>query len=292
MFYDYPDSYSIFCRMFDQEVTRDEMYTQIERIIRKSSRDTVAMASLEWERDWFANKRPYYRVWPKVLPMLMSLDVSKVTGDIMRLPHGLNQLLVQLPIDNDLATEDTVRTVQLKTVLTSQGPGMMVSVFRGIYEGAAPTFDTWVFPATDKPLEDILASLRVESELNTTTDLRNRVMGLVATLCMIGDNPDLLQPSLLTKDSARKGLSNEDILRLHAKAKRRGKNGWEVGKSIEVAPHFRRPHPSLVWTGEGRKIPRIIIRKGSLVHRSKVTSIPTGYATIGSQSENSTNEDS
>jgi hypothetical protein len=35
------------------------------------------------------------------------------------------------------------------------------------------------------------------------------------------------------------------------KAHRRGKVGWNVGRHIEVAPHYRRPHMALVWTGTG-----------------------------------------
>ena len=27
-------------------------------------------------------------------------------------------------------------------------------------------------------------------------------------------------------------------------------------------PHYRRPHPALVWTGHGRAVPRIVLRKG------------------------------
>ena len=46
------------------------------------------------------------------------------------------------------------------------------------------------------------------------------------------------------------------------RARRRGKLGWNVGARIEVMPHYRRPHPALVWTGPGRAVPRIVMRKG------------------------------
>ena len=36
------------------------------------------------------------------------------------------------------------------------------------------------------------------------------------------------------------------VLKYVAKAHRRGKVGWNVGRRIEVAPHFRRPHMTLV----------------------------------------------
>ena len=36
------------------------------------------------------------------------------------------------------------------------------------------------------------------------------------------------------------------VLKYVAKAHRRGKVGWDVGRRIEVAPHFRRPLMTLV----------------------------------------------
>jgi hypothetical protein len=42
------------------------------------------------------------------------------------------------------------------------------------------------------------------------------------------------------------------------KARRRGKVGWDVGRKIEVIPHYPRPHLILVWTGRGRAVPRIV----------------------------------
>jgi hypothetical protein len=270
MFYEYPDSYAIYCRLFGK-TSRDDMYRTIEGLIQ--DRSQVAMATLDWERSWHNSRRPYYRVWPKVLPMLLALNTNRVQASMMQLPQGLNELLVQLPFESPLE----VRTIQLKSMMTSQGPGMMVGIFCGVFEGAAPSFDTWLFPTSDRCLEDTLAQLNVESDISVSTELRNQVMSLVATLCLIGNNPDLLQPALLTSDASKHNLTPADIERLVAKARRRGRLGWEVGKGIEVTPHFRRPHPALVWTGEGRKVPKVVIRKGALVHRNKITQVPTGY---------------
>ena len=44
-----------------------------------------------------------------------------------------------------------------------------------------------------------------------------------------------------------------------------------------MIPHIRRPHPALVWTGQGRTIPHIVLRKGCLVHQDTVKRIPTGF---------------
>jgi len=62
-----------------------------------------------------------------------------------------------------------------------------------------------------------------------------------------------------------------------AKAHRRGKVGWNVGRHVEVIPHYRRPHLMLAWTGPGRSVPKIVPRRGSVVHRSIVEKVPTGF---------------
>jgi hypothetical protein len=63
------------------------------------------------------------------------------------------------------------------------------------------------------------------------------------------------------------------------KAAKRGVVGWSIGEQYEAIPHFRRPHLGLRWTEKGRKTPRIVPIKGSIVHRSKATDVPTGYLT-------------
>ena len=63
----------------------------------------------------------------------------------------------------------------------------------------------------------------------------------------------------------------------HPKAHRRGKVGWDVGRQVEVMPHYRRPHLMLAWTGPGRAVPKIVPRRGSIVHRSAVEKVPSGF---------------
>jgi hypothetical protein len=50
-----------------------------------------------------------------------------------------------------------------------------------------------------------------------------------------------------------------------------------VGRSIEVSPHYRRPHMALAWNGRGRAVPKVAPRRGSVVHREKVEKVPSGF---------------
>jgi hypothetical protein len=98
---------------------------------------------------------------------------------------------------------------------------------------------------------------------------------LVSTLCLISNDPEIITADVLSKDRAKyeETLDSKYIV----KAIRRGKRGWNVGAGIESVPHVRRPHPALVWTGKGRTIPKIVMRKGSIVHREVIERMPTGH---------------
>ncbi|MFH1923922.1 MAG: hypothetical protein ABIP48_29025 [Planctomycetota bacterium] len=56
-----------------------------------------------------------------------------------------------------------------------------------------------------------------------------------------------IEPDVLSKDRPRFEQTGDE--KYVTKAHRRGKVGWNVGRQIEVAPHYRRPHMALVWTG-------------------------------------------
>jgi len=82
-------------------------------------------------------------------------------------------------------------------------------------------------------------------------------------------------PDVLSKDRAK--FADTGAQKYIDKAHRRGKIGWNVGRQIEVAPHYRRPHMTLVWTGPGRAVPRVVPRRGSVVHREVVERVPSGF---------------
>jgi hypothetical protein len=93
-------------------------------------------------------------------------------------------------------------------------------------------------------------------------------------LNLMQTDPDILEPDCLNVDLSK--ITKENINHYQQKAIRRGKYGFHLGRHMEVIPHFRRPHPALMWTGHGRTIPRIVFRKGSLVHREVIEKMPTG----------------
>ncbi len=105
--------------------------------------------------------------------------------------------------------------------------------------------------------------------------LVNDCVRLCCSLCLLENDPSVIEPDVLSKDRGRFEASGDE--RYIDKAHRRGKVGWNVGRRMEVAPHYRRPHMALVWTGAGRAVPKVVPRRGSVVHREKVEKVPSGF---------------
>ena len=78
---------------------------------------------------------------------------------------------------------------------------------------------------------------------------------LCCSLCLLENDPAIISPDVLADDRAKYEASGDQ--KYVDKAHRRGKVGWDVGKHIEVIPHFRRPHMALVWTGMGGRCRRL-----------------------------------
>jgi hypothetical protein len=77
---------------------------------------------------------------------------------------------------------------------------------------------------------------------------------LCCSLCLLENDRSVIEPDVLSKDRDKFEFSGD--AKYVDKAHRRGKIGWNVGRRIEVAPHYRRPHMALVWTARGRAVPR------------------------------------
>jgi hypothetical protein len=92
----------------------------------------------------------------------------------------------------------------------------------------------------------------------------------------MASDPEIVEPEVLSSDEERYSKTRDSAL--VDKAHRRGKVGWNVGKDIEVVPHYRRACPAaLYWTGEGRRFPKVRFRRGSVIHRKRLASVPTGF---------------
>ena len=237
------------------------------------------------ERDWEKAKRPYYNVWPSIVPMLTRLNLD-LDSALIQLP--LPALCVRFPKaadKNPLVFDWKGQPVHIRCILMGEindGTGLSLLIDIGeVMPGGVPLYTYRNFPR--KPgltVEQSLASLTkkglfAELGIQIPEELVNDLVRLCCTLCLLENDPELISPEVLADDRAKYEQTGDQ--KFVEKARRRGKFGWDVGRHIEVIPHYRRPHLMLAWTGAGRSVPKIVPRKGSIVHRNVVEKLPTGF---------------
>jgi hypothetical protein len=244
------------------------------------------------EHLWEKNRRPYYKVYPTIAPMLLKLNLD-VDTSLVHLP--LPCFCVRFskerpPLHFQWKGEDwhirsmlvSPTTVQNKTEVFN---GFVLWVNTGEMD-AAP--DGTMYPIhtyinlpvqRGMTLEQSLKALPYDSSayrgMQLPDEIRVGCARLACTLCLLENNPEIIEPDVLARDLDKYEITKDE--KYVDRAKRRGKFGFNIGKGIEVIPHMRRPHPALMHTGHGRLVPRIVLRKGSVIHREAVVHVPTGY---------------
>lgn len=268
--------------------TLEQLLMQQEQISRQGREHLPrnldeSLTALHWafDRAWFEEKCPYYSVYPSLVNMLTKIDLSKVSSKQMQLPQGLTSLSIRLPVGHEIGGE--IRSVWIhQNSLVVDGrdvPGIALGIDHGELNQGSPVYLMRTFPQSDLSIEDELDDLPKSAREHQGKQLSQEhnlaAIRLACTVCLMGNDEDILTPEVLSRDESRVCEQNRDVL--VEKARRRGKFGWTLGKNLEVIPHYRRPHPFLAWTGTGKKIPKVVMRSGSIVHRKTVEAVPTGF---------------
>lgn len=236
-------------------------------------------AELRWTKD----KRPFYEVYPSVTEAFINIDLGKIKPSHVVLP--LKDLMIRFRVGNEFQASPTkkVQTVLVSdTVAKNGGRGLLLS----INDGSVATVNGVDVPVhtvrgivmdDDLSMEELL--LRGRDVLldgdNVDEEAIVNVVRLVSALCLLKDNPDLIEQEPLEADRAKWEATHDP--KYLEKAANRGTRRWSVGKHIDVAPGFRRPHFSIRWCGKGGTDPQLRPIKGCLVRRQKIEEIPTGY---------------
>lgn len=234
------------------------------------------------ENLWVQNNRPFYNLWPSV-----TLGFSKVSLDF--------PMPVLMPLLENLPFPLSIRLAKGYEIQVGQSE--MLSMFYGrcvclSKEGWARGIGLWV-NLRDGSTNQLLLRIdkhSIEEELHSSEFQRNLskddeqttliAARILTCLALIKDDSEMLDRVVLTSDQAEYAVSRDS--RLEDKAKNRGVNGWNVGARLVVSPHYRHPHFAIRWTGKGRVTPILTAIKGSVVRRSKMTEVPTGYLGIES----------
>ena len=272
----------------------DRFAKDIDQFYKRAQADSVKMGSSQFfsqmltEQGWEKNRRPYYNLWPSIVPMLTRLDLD-LDSDLIRLP--LPALCIRFPKEsakNPLKFDWKGEEVRPLHNDGGDQPGTGISVLIDIGELmgeiGVPVYTYRNFPRRPGlTVEQSLASLGTNGlfadiGVQVPDSLVMDCVRLCCSLCLLENDPSIISPDVLADDRGKYDASGDQ--KYVDKARRRGKVGWDVGKHIEVIPHYRRPHMALVWTGRGRAVPKIVPRRGSVVHREAVEKLPSGFGGI------------
>ncbi len=230
------------------------------------------------EAIWKQLRRPYYQVWPAIIPALLNLRLDLDAG-LIRAPMAA--LAVRLPADRPIERLPGVQTA----LICQDGPGEDLRLWVNFMRPAGlANMHLTLGCEPGKTLEDSFQESAANTHNYVITDnfmsdehfpMVLNCLRLCATLCLLADDPSVIEPDVLGKDQARFAASGDE--KYIDRAHRRGKVGWNVGRQMEVSPHYRRPHMTLVWTGQGRAVPKVVPRRGSVVHRDKIEKVPSGF---------------
>lgn len=211
---------------------------------------------------WKQLRRPYYQVWPAIVPALLNLRLD-LEAALIRTPMAA--LAVRLPADRPIDELPGVQTA----LMCQDGPGEDLRLWVNFMRppGLANMHLT-LGCEPGKTLEESFEESAANTQSYVISDnfmseeympLVQNCLRLCAMLCLLADDPEVISPDVLAADRQKYEQSGGEQ-KFVDRAHRRGKVGWNVGQKIEVMPHYRRPHPALVWTGQG---PRSCCAKGA-----------------------------
>lgn len=290
-FYEFTDYFHIIDKLHkglykDSDSFYDEMHqTSMRR------NDVFAFRQSLLESDWIANNRPYYNIYPAITPLVDKLSLDIPCSAISAPPSTLCLRLPVGPNNPYKAGDCDVRTVlfgiqQTRSSVDSEEliDGLVILFDTGEKgDLGAPVYVFKIFPLRpDMSVQEATQTLPHHRSWEYGTPIEESVVEAITklclTVCLIGQNPDLVTPDVLSKDRMEYNSASPDRKKfIEERAKRKGKNGFNIGLGLESCPHYRRSHLATIRVGKGRSSYKVIIRKGSIVHREKIVNIPSGY---------------
>ena len=232
------------------------------------------------EQMWYGEKRPYYQLYPAIRDMMLetSLDIP-----ITSLTYPYEAISINMPtkdnplnIHSILPVRSTTAFIVLYSSADKNGKGVTGCFQIGLTSEA-------------QTVEEAIENLPVDSQVEFAADPDAQLRFVLKVACavsILSNSPDFIERRPLSKDLHRWETGDEDLRkRLEDKAERRlSQKGHTIGRSLEkeiqrgeTSPHFRRPHLATFWTGKGRAVPVLKLRKGSVIKSKKATSVPTGF---------------
>ncbi len=304
-FYDFTSPLNVARRQLRKKKLSDVdvIDAALDQLKERADDNQVLLRAMYEEMLWKLNRRPYYDLYPSVVDAFAhtKFDVPRhqircpLPAVLIRFPRGNplqydgHELRTALLVDEEKTQASEV--AWLRSIGSDEEADQLavlpkstdlVAYLDYCFEprSALPSLQSIRLDISEEGLlSDFLEEL-VDFEkdhpfFEKNTESARQLFRVIAAICLLGDNPDLIEPLVLDRDKSEYEKTHSPAL--VEKAVAAGKRGWAVGARITTAAGFRRPHFGWRHTGPGRTIPRLVPIKGCLVNRKKVTEVPTGY---------------
>jgi hypothetical protein len=275
--------------LVDKRTKWQDFYKLTTKVVPQTNFDPFAAIRLRIEEQWFYNKRPYYNIYPSIISCLTKVSLEKLSTNLINLP--LPELLLRFPENSNHPLrfwhddkEYVVRTIMVGDNFKFSNSKENFLIFWIDVGEIIANWNVQMFRILCKKqntnVEDAFSLLENHPSSNDgiiyPADFIQDCARLVCSVCLMSTDPEIVQPEVLSIDEIRYEKTKDP--KYIEKAINRGKLGWNFGKNIDISPHVRAACPAaLYWTGPGKTIPTIRFRKGSIVHKNKLSKIPTGY---------------
>lgn len=222
--------------------------------------------------EWVGSEgRKYYKVFPAISDAVDRIDLELSAGSVV--VPARRAFLLRFPESDADCLHTVITSVSpdadgdhyLTILATSQIAGKLRGWF-GFHRlsVSTPIMDAYKDSGIDAP--------------GSMTRLSQAAVKTAVFVHMLADDPNVIEPDILSRDAHKwDSASESERQAMIDRARRRGKNGFTIGREMDSMPHFRRPHFAIRHTGKGKTIPKIVPVKAAVVHREKLTRVPTGH---------------
>lgn len=286
---------------FFNRVTRWDSFNRIKKVCELKNAPSNAMdfyrdyikhaadhSCNEWtlavEMMWYKLMRPYFNVWPPVLSIIDSLNLD-IPWSALTFSRQTMTLLLRFQNPGFESCGSNVRHILFSLVpFDRESSPLETGLFftwdvGEIDESGIPVYQYLSIPV-GSPNEKISDTLDASNGMFETSCHQVPLTRVMASVLLIANDPSLISSDVLAKDRVKFEDPKTTLEQQQAiidRAHRRGKIGWDIGKNIEVSPHFRRPHFAIRWTGKGKETPKVVPVSGCVVKRVLASKVPTGY---------------
>lgn len=228
------------------------------------------------ERKFIEARRPFYNVYPAVMRCMKNTSLKFRLSDV----EAVGAIAICFPVKHEMKCR-ICRTVICSMLIEHHGVNYVTFSFNGIQSNKL--LDGFLLASAMKnqdEVETIEESVGFMNDLPCVgcNEMRSEAIRISVGVMLLAKDERFVEPILLNRDieKMRNGRSLSIDMAIE-RAKRRGVNGFAIGKSLSVSPHIRRPHFGIRWTGKGGAEPKLVLISGCVVKRSDVYPVPTGY---------------